>query len=189
MILLGGWKHPTEPSDFEEERRLYYVGMTRARKTLTLCELSGSGNPHTQVLRVEGVARIEAGGFVDEPPEQTLKVSYSLLDLSDIWISYAVESEKSRYILQEIAALKPGAAVGFRVSGNRVFMANQNGHKIGALSKAASQQWMDRIQDIEEIRVHSIIKWRKELIEDKYVKETYPESWEVPLPEVVLRDG
>jgi len=44
MILdAGGWQKPTD-----DERRLYYVAMTRARKTLTLCSRQGIHQPFIQ---------------------------------------------------------------------------------------------------------------------------------------------
>ena len=36
IVLDGGWKQPARNSDADEERRLYYVVMTRAKKTLAL---------------------------------------------------------------------------------------------------------------------------------------------------------
>ncbi len=39
VLLDGGWN--TDEEELEAERRLYYVGMTRAEQTLTLCEFTG----------------------------------------------------------------------------------------------------------------------------------------------------
>lgn len=45
-VLDGGW--PTGAEARNDERRLYYVGMTRAEQTLT-CEFS-NGNPFSRHL-------------------------------------------------------------------------------------------------------------------------------------------
>ncbi|MFN2358349.1 MAG: 3'-5' exonuclease [Desulfotignum sp.] len=46
FILDGGWKQ----KDLEEERRLFYVAMTRAIKAVYACRIHGSQNPHVQLL-------------------------------------------------------------------------------------------------------------------------------------------
>ena len=39
LVLDGGWQARDESSDRDEERRLYYVAMTRARETLALMRM------------------------------------------------------------------------------------------------------------------------------------------------------
>ena len=41
VVLDGGWQARDDNSDGDEERRLYYVAMTRARETLALMRLQG----------------------------------------------------------------------------------------------------------------------------------------------------
>ena len=53
IVLDGGWKQPGGGnSDADEERRLYYVAMTRAKKTLALaCVLRNPINYRNALLR------------------------------------------------------------------------------------------------------------------------------------------
>ncbi|MDZ8118733.1 hypothetical protein [Pontiella agarivorans] len=44
------------------------------------------------------------------------------------------------------------------------------------------------MESIKEVRIHSIVNWRKDLIDEKYVKDSYPDTWEVPLLELVTFD-
>jgi DNA helicase-2/ATP-dependent DNA helicase PcrA len=57
-------------ADIEEERRLFYVGVTRARDTLVLSRAK------TRVLRGKAVARTPSRFLLDVPPE--------LLDEEDV---------------------------------------------------------------------------------------------------------
>ena len=50
VLLDGGWNRAVRQGGLEEERRLYYVGMTRARETLTLVQLAADPNPFSPDL-------------------------------------------------------------------------------------------------------------------------------------------
>ena len=188
VIMLGGWGKQGEVIRQEEERRLYYVGMTRARKTLTLCQLDRLSNPHTDALAGSGIVRSKAD-LLDEPSDQDLRLHYAMLDLSSIWISYAATAPNARFVQQELAKLTQGSCLHLERSrnNNRVFITDNNGHKIGALSNAASLEWIEKLPLIKEVRVHAIINWRRDFL-DHTPADDCPEEWEVPLLEVVLRE-
>ncbi len=183
VIMLGNWDRPSSVSAREEERRLYYVGMTRARKTLALCELEQVPNPHAEALDGRFLTRVKAGSFT-EPPDQDLHLHYDTLDLSCIWIGYPATAPNARYVRQEVARLKPGVLVWLKQAGDRVFVTDKKGHKIGALSTSSSAEWTAKLDLIKEVRVHSIITWRKDLLDQEPAGDS-PDEWEVPLLEVV----
>ena len=186
VIMLGNWERSSKSTDKEEERRLYYVGMTRARKTLALCEIERVSNPHTHELRGKGVVRSRAGLFT-EPPDDALNLNYAMVDLSGVWIGYPTFSNATR---RKIAKLRTGSLVKLeqREGENRIFIRNEGGQKVGALSGAASKDWKDKLQSIKEARIHSIISWHKDLLEQEPVKNC-PDEWEVPLLEIITFDG
>ena len=85
FIPDGGWQRDQHN---EDERRLYYVAMTRAQKTLTL--FNNRHEPNRLISGLEGEA-IHSRTIM---PPQTLidaakQSQYTLLTLSDIELSYA----------------------------------------------------------------------------------------------------
>jgi ATP-dependent DNA helicase RecQ len=184
VSILGNWTRQRTVEKQEEERRPYYVGMTRARKTLTLYELAGINNPHTSELKGAAIERLEVG-MLSSPSDDELRQCYSLLDLSSIWIDYPAIDSKSNNIRRQIAKLQTGSVVYLdkQQQNNRVFINNADGCKIGALSEAASRKWEDRLDSVRSVRIHSIITWRKEF--SNRSSNDYPDEWEVPLLEVV----
>ncbi|MEN8255308.1 MAG: RecQ family ATP-dependent DNA helicase [Verrucomicrobiota bacterium] len=189
VAMLGNWSEQAAVEKQEEERRLYYVGMTRARKSLVLCELKGVQNPFTSKLDGSGLRRVKAGAL-SQPPDDELRLHYSLLDLSDIWIDYPATAPNAGYVRQEIIRLTSGSLV-FLDKGegdNRVFIKNEKGYKIGALSKTASCEWECCLSLVKEVRIHSVVVWRTEFM-DHVPAGNCPDEWEVPLLEVVWADG
>ena len=184
VIVLGDWKEQVAVERREEERRLYYVAMTRARKTLALYELDGIQNPYTSELGGSGLRRIEEGSWL-HPTDEDLRRDYSLLDLSSIWIGYPA---LSRDVRRRIALLKCGDMVRLekREGEVRIFVRDMDGQKVGALSNAAGSEWEARLPAIKSVRIHSIIVWRKEFLNQEPEPDC-PDEWEVPLLEVVWK--
>lgn len=72
VVLDGGWS--TQPDTLSDERRLYYVGITRAEQTLTLCEFPG-GNPFARNLIEEVTGRTFPGEFMPELEKRYLQLA------------------------------------------------------------------------------------------------------------------
>lgn len=177
VILLGGRWVSTE-----EDRRLYYVGMTRARNTLTLCELAKMPNPHTARLQGPGLLRQRAEALC-HPSDEQLNLQYALLKLSDVWMDYAAVARNAPFVRQEMAKLVPGSQVSFSAKSGRLFITNKKGHAIGALSKTASETWRPKLGSIRDVRVYALIHRRKEegLPEHAAI---HLDTWEAALLEI-----
>ena len=188
VSILGNWTKQGTVEKQEEERRVYYVGMTRARKNLALYELAKNQNPHTSELKGTAIERLELG-MLPGPRDDELDKCFSLLDLSSIWIDYPAISHNAGNIRQEIARLHTGFVVFLakKQQKDRIFIKTAIGSTIGALSQAASLQWADRLSAVRSVRIHGIITWRKEF--SNHSTLAYPDEWEVPLLEVVWSSG
>ena len=108
FILDHGWKD----KEIEEERRLYYVGMTRAMEHLTLFAVQNSGNPHTAVLAhhpfvcCKQAPNAQITGFSKD-------VTISILGMEDLYISFPQRFSQNHPIHEHLAALKAGETVYF----------------------------------------------------------------------------
>ena len=83
FILDHGWTN----KEMEEERRLYYVGMTRAMAHLTIFTVQGSCNPHTAFLsrhpfvHTTQAPDVQITGFSKD-------LTISILGMGDLFLSF-----------------------------------------------------------------------------------------------------
>ena len=83
FLLDGGdWRQ-----DSPEERRLYYVGMTRAQETLTLCEGIDAPNPFSS--RLTGAALVRCPQPLALPATTGLANKYRSLSLAEVDLGFA----------------------------------------------------------------------------------------------------
>jgi ATP-dependent DNA helicase RecQ len=190
FLADGKWEPPRDgfPGPVEEEeRRLYFVGMTRARETLHLLERRDSCNPHLAGLAGEFLTLREPR--LEPPDEAVAGRRFALLGLADLYLSYAGRRVAEAPIHRRLAALQPGDPLRLQPSGDFLLLADREGGDLGALSATGRERWGDRLEAIETIRVVAMVERRAEDSEDEYRARLRCERWEVPVAEVVYRRG
>jgi ATP-dependent DNA helicase RecQ len=181
VILDGGW---TKDS-LEEQRRLLYVAMTRAKETLCLMQRKDAVNPFLKEITGDFTLRRDlAENLQTEQP--TVAKHYALLGLNELHISFAGRFPETVSIHQHLAALSPGSLLSFAIINGKVVL--QHGDvTVARLSQKGQQEWSDKLAGIETVRVIAMIRSYRDDSEEIYRSRCKVEQWEIPLVELVYK--
>jgi ATP-dependent DNA helicase RecQ len=181
FIADGGWRRSS--GHREEDRRLCYVAMTRARETLAMFERADDRNPHTCLL--------EAGHSLRHPPlpcevlpEEVTSRRFELLSLGDVYLDFAANHGGNHPIHRHLAALQPGSPVFAKMHNGHVALLDVSGTVVARLSAKACDTWAGRLDKIRSIRVVAMIARHTENSDGNYPSAHRCLKWEVPLLEV-----
>lgn len=169
MLLDGAWgEHGVQ---FEDECRVYYVGMTRAKETLTVCDF-GLMNPFCKVL-----SHVLQQEYVNTQM-LALENRYQTLSLKDVHLGFFSEM-KHQEARNRIASLKIGDRLTLLCEdGNWNVYCMQTNLLVGRLAKS----FVCNI-DVEICEVAAIItRYREE--DTREYKTHLCESWEVVIPRI-----
>ncbi len=180
FIVDGGWQRKTG-ADMEEERRLYYVAMSRARETLCLFERADCANPHAGLLDGPFLQKRD-GSPLNAHTAETL--SYQLLGMKDLYLDFAGRHPEQHPVHQALAALSAGDELQVMEKGEHLFLADKQGITVARLSQTTCNQWRNRLDLIASVRVVAMVRRYKTDIRDKEFQQScHGESWEVPVVE------
>lgn len=180
FILDGGWTRKNQ----EEERRLYYVGMTRAERSLFLCHLDHSGNTHIKdllghpMVEISNASPMPLHGFSED-------LTISILGMEDLFISFAGKFPKSHAIHGRLSDLQAGDTVRLKEQGGKVHITNLNDEVVSTLSRKATSIWKNNIPSIITGRVLAVVKRDDSDGENDGTYKTRLSSWELPIVEVL----
>ncbi|MCP4750426.1 MAG: ATP-dependent helicase [Proteobacteria bacterium] len=184
FITGGGWNYSGNNTNQEEERRLFYVAMTRAKQTLSLVRIKSSFHPHLNLLQGDFLTTRTPECKIKQRAEE-LDLNYELIGLRDLFLGFPRGYADGSDIHRHLARLRRGDFVSFKVSGSEIFVLNPDQNVVAKLSKSACIQWREKIPRIKKASVFAIIKRYREDEEKEYRHFIKTESWELPLIEVV----
>ena len=182
-VLDGGWDTVGRDEDADAPRRLYYVAMTRARKTLTLARFHDSPNRLLDALH--GVASVFRRAPVSLPAAiPAHRYLHRTLGLQHVFLSFAGWKRRGHPVHRSIAALAPGDPLRLRetAAGHRELL-DHSGATVARLAKHYRFPAGMRLRSTD---VRAIVKWSRELSDPKYRDRARCESWEVVVPRLVF---
>ncbi len=180
IILDGGWDRATERAALEEERRLYYVGMTRAMERLIVLRRRDVKNPFVKAFQ-----KLGAVTTFDVRPAAALR-RYRVLGMPDLWLSWAGMQPEVAASRKALAAAAAGDAVQLKATRRGLVIANAAGIAIGKLSAKASDEWLPRLPFVREARLLGLVVRTAAQCRAAGMDLAYAtDEWLVPIVEVV----
>ncbi|NMG42507.1 RecQ family ATP-dependent DNA helicase [Aromatoleum toluvorans] len=172
LILDGsGWQ-----GRGDDERRLFYVAMTRARKSLTVCEVVGGQHPFVRDL--DGVVLRSRPNAL--PPEPGVAHWIWCADLEKIVLSWPGRFAPSAPIHRALAALDVGDPLALRPRSDGAAgweIADASGVMVGRMSS----KFQPPQGEIATVRVAAVlVRHAREGEQEKLRRQ----SWELVLPEI-----
>jgi len=184
VILDGDWGAPSGDKQAEEERRTLYVGMTRARETLTLMRSEERPNPFLRELRGDSLLLRKAAAPAGIPGKDVFK-QYEVLGLNDVYLDYAGGSPQGHSIHAHLSKMQAGEKVFLAAGSPAVKICDTDGFCVGRLSKSASDIWREKLGQVSEVRVVAMVERDSMDVQETYRGRIKAEKWEVPMLEVV----
>jgi len=192
FVLDGGWKIPGTAAEMEEERRLYYVAMTRAKEWLGLFSLAGSGNPHVKILGRE--TSLDACRFADsedrslpaETPCAPL-LSYEILPLKDLFLDYAGRKAAPHPIHKALEGLGSGDELRFVQNQSMAGLCTEKGLPVAVLSREARPRWLKKQHFIRKIQIMAMVRRKISDCQPDFQPEIICPEWEIPIVEIQLK--
>lgn len=188
-VLDGSWDRAGQGDDSDAQRRLYYVAMTRARKTLLLAQYQSTGGSSSfrRNPMLNGLERSPALTRRQVEPDSGLEVSmfreYRTLSLKDVYLDFAGSHRQDHEIHRAIARLNTGSPLQLKRNGSNWEVADVDGVTVSRLAKSCE---LPEHLNLVSARVNAIVSRRKEDSDEEFRERLRCDSWEIVLPELVF---
>ena len=185
VLLIGTWPTRQDRTKLEESRRAFYVGMTRARKTLTVFDRKDVRPSLVELLTGTAVAAREFAPKALHGPYDCF--SYETLSLDDIHLGYPGKYREGSPVHKALRQLSPGDILTMRsLEQNGIGLFDKAEVCVARLSRKGDAEWDSRLGSIREVRVLALASRTAAQDTDQARREHYQvKEWEIPVVEIV----
>jgi ATP-dependent DNA helicase RecQ len=187
FILDGDWNRPMSSGQREEERRIMYVGMTRAEETLRLLKIPKTANPFLNEIKGNFSIPLIYKGASDEGHHVNKK--YEVMGLDQIYLDYAGAFQESHPIHNHLAKIETGQSVFIQKSNSKIEIRCCHGNCLARLSNHGFAKWVSMLDSILDVKVIAMLQRNQDDPDDSFQKMIKAEEWELPMLEVIYSDG
>ncbi|WP_425342913.1 UvrD-helicase domain-containing protein [Sagittula salina] len=178
VILNGGWERPSRNEDLDAPRGLFYVAMTRARRSLAVM----TQGPHAFVpANGDNILRRHATlpDARDLPPDRT----YLMPVMSQVFIDWSGRLHSGDRCLAAIAEAQIGDSVALVKDGARWSVRDLHGRALIMMKGGWNVPDGQRVVSAE---VGAIVSRHAHESSEEHRSKLRRDTWEVVLPEIVL---
>lgn len=181
VILDGGWDRPSKGEDPDAPRRLFYVAMTRARRSL-----SAINNGRDTFLQdgSDAVLRRTITPEIGTLPKSRLR--YIMADPTLVDLSYAGRLRDGHPSHSAIAEAKAGDPVQLRCEGEKWLILDASNRILGRMSRSFRTPEGCKFMRGE---IAAILNWTKNDNNEVFHSTLTRSAWEVVLPELVFLEA
>ena len=214
VVLDGGWDRFGKDEDPDAPRRLYYVAMTRARRTLALARLVESRPPSSpdagwrdsdfvrepqhpaylaqrhplqhSIVDSPSVLQRRSGGELRETPEhlRALFRRYRHPPLDEINLGFAGRQRSSHPVHRAIASLKPGDPLMARIDAHERWELLDRSGTV--VGRLARAFEPPAGMRCVSAAVHAVVTWSRDASEPGFRDGLKCDRWEVVVPELIF---
>jgi ATP-dependent DNA helicase RecQ len=185
VLLIGGWRLDRSHAVQEELRRTFYVGMTRARRTLTIVDRTDIRPSLPETLAGSSVCHREHA--LGPEADSSLSANYFVLGLEDINLSYPSYFDETHPIHAALGKLQPGDNLTMKQDERGTGLFDVNGFSVARLSRKAEMEWKARMDVVRAIRILAMVhRSAEQEREEDRARPRRALEWEIPVAEVVF---
>jgi ATP-dependent DNA helicase RecQ len=180
-VIDGDWVRPSRGEDPDAPRRLYYVAMTRAKKSLLLARMDSHTHLLDSIENMPGLMFRES-----ERPESVPAALYRLhkrAKLSEVDLSFAGRFAVENKVHRSIERLQPGDPLELRQKDEKWELFDGKGELVGRMARAFD---LPPDRSCRETSVAAVIKRVEADSLPDYQQYIRTPKWEVVVPQFVL---
>jgi ATP-dependent DNA helicase RecQ len=179
VILDGGWDRVSKDEDRDAPRRLFYVAMTRAKRSLAIVSMQD----RHPILPDAGASLLQRPVAANDAARGDCSLQYQTADTHDVDLSWLGRQVASHPAHRAIIRIGTGDPIDLVEDNGRWLLRNRDGIVIGRMARSYRPPAGLRFIRGEAA---AIIRWRKVDNEEEFHGMLRREAWEVVLPELVF---